>query len=215
MGSNLCVNKKVQKLCKNYGVRCMLGMPYHSQGRGQVERANKSARSTILALAGTLGKSQADVINLAQFISNSVIRTYVVDSPTGPEKIRKSAYEMVYGHLPNLKDNELLAAYPDRAGMQEGIRHIRKLVGQLNQQENRIQEEKEKEIKGTLKEGDLVLARVMPKNVAKLGNKYRRNIYKIIKRRGRMLKIVAQFGNLEVVTIHVKNVKKFVFGKDL
>ena len=84
MGSNLCINKKVQELCKNYGTKCMLGLPYHSQGRGQVERANKTARETILALAGSLNKSQADVINLAQFISNSVIRTYHIDTGNGP-----------------------------------------------------------------------------------------------------------------------------------
>ena len=88
MGSNLCINKKVQELCKNYGTKCMLGLPYHSQGRGQVERANKTAREVILALSGSLNKSQADVINLAQFISNSIIRTYHVDTGTGPTPIR-------------------------------------------------------------------------------------------------------------------------------
>ena len=48
-----------------------------------------------------------------------------------------------------------------------------------------------------------------------MGNKYRRNIYKITQRIGRKLKISAQFGNLEVVTIHVKNVKRFQFKHDL
>ena len=55
----------------------------------------------------------------------------------------------------------------------------------------------------------------MPRGTNKAGNKYRRNIYKITQRTGRKLKIVAQFGNLAVVAIHIKNVKQFKFGKDL
>ena len=114
MRSNLCVNKRVQALCKDYGARCMLGLPYHSQGRGQVERANKTARGVILALANAMDKSQAEVINLAQFICNSIMRGYRIDSSAGPVELRKSAYEMTYGHLPNMADNELLKAYPNR-----------------------------------------------------------------------------------------------------
>ena len=45
----------------------------------------------------------------------------------------------------------------------------------------------------------------MPHGAAKLGNKYRRNIYKIVQRTGRKLKLVAQFDNLETITLHVKN----------
>ena len=121
----------------------MLGLPYHSQGRGQVERANKTAREVILALSGSLNKSQADVINLAQFISNSIVRTYHVDTGTGPTPIKRSAYEMTYGHLPNMSDNELLAAYPDRSRIQETIKHIRLLVGKLNHAENERQRAEE------------------------------------------------------------------------
>ena len=47
------------------------------------------------------------------------------------------------------------------------------------------------------------------------GTKYRRNIYKIIQRTGRKLKITAQFENLETLSIHVKNVKRFKYNEDL
>ena len=66
-----------------------------------------------------------------------------------------------------------------------------------------------------MKVGDLVLARVLPYGAAKLGTKYRRNIYKIIQRTGRKLKITAQFENLETLSIHVKNVKRFKYNEDL
>ena len=157
----------------------MLGLPYHSQGRGQVERANKTTREVILALAGSLNKSQADVINLAQFISNSIIRTYHIDTGNGPIPIKRSAYEMTYGQLPNLSDNELLAAYPDRSRIQETIKHIQLLVGKLNHAENERQQAKENKVVTDLQPGELVLARMLPRGAKKLGNKYRRNIYKI------------------------------------
>ena len=59
------------------------------------------------------------------------------------------------------------------------------------------------------------MARVLPYGAAKLGNKYRRNIYKVIQRTGRKLKITAQFENLETLSIHVKNVKRFRYNDDL
>ena len=122
---------------------------------------------------------------------------------------------MTYGQLPNITDNELLAAYPDRSRIQETIKHIRLLIGELNHKENTKQQEEENKVITDLQPGDLVLARVLPRGANKLGNKYRRNIYKITQRICRKLKITAQFGNLEVVTIHVKNAKKFKFGHDL
>ena len=101
----------------------------------------------------------------------------------------------------------MLAAYPDRSRIQETIKHIRLLIGKLNHKENIKEQEEENKVTTDLQPGDLVLARVLPRGASKLGNKYRRNIYKITQRVGRKLKITAQFGNLEVVTIHVKNVK--------
>ena len=111
-----------------------------------MERANKTAREVILALAGSLNKSQADVINLAQFISNSVIRSYYIDTGNGPTPIKRSAYELTYGQLPNITDNELLAAYPDRSRIQETIKHVRLLIGELNHKENIKQQEEENKV---------------------------------------------------------------------
>ena len=159
MGSNLCVNKKVQALCRNYGARCMLELPYHSQGRGQVERANKTAWGVLLALANSMNKSQAEVINLALFTCNSIMRGYRIDSSAGPIELKKSAYKMTYGHLPNIDDNNLLKAYPNRTDIMKAIQDIRKHVGKLNHKENEENRKAEETQEETLKVGDLVLAR--------------------------------------------------------
>ena len=136
------------------------------------------------------------------------MRGYRIDSSAGPVELRKSAYEMTYGHLPNMADNELLKSYPNRPDIMKAIQNIREHVGNLNHKENEENRKAEEAQGGTLKVGDLVLARVLPYGAAKLGTKYRRNIYKIIQRTGRKLKITAQFENLETLLIHVKNVKR-------
>ena len=48
-----------------------------------------------------------------------------------------------------------------------------------------------------------------------MGLKYKKNIFKIIERKGRKIKAVAQFKGLELVTIHVKNAKLFRYNKEL
>ena len=98
---------------------------------------------------------------------------------------------MVYGHLPNLRDNELLASYPDRILLQKAIQEAREAIGKENDRVNKEQQKLETEVEETIKEGDLVLARVLPKGAAKLGDTYRKNIFKVIERKGRKLTILA------------------------
>ena len=61
----------------------------------------------------------------------------------------------------------------------------------------------------------MILVRNLPKEGARMGLKYRKNIYKIIERKGRKIKAIAQFKGLELVTIHVKNAKLFRYNKEL
>ena len=100
------------------------------------------------------------------------MRGYRIDSSAGPVELRKSAYEMTYGHLPNMADNELLKAYPNRPDIMKAIQNIREHVGNLNHKENEENKKAEEAQGGTLKVGDLVLARVLPYGAAKLGTKY-------------------------------------------
>ena len=138
----------------------MLGLPYHSQGRGQVERANKTARSIILALTNSLHQTQANVINLAQFIANSVQRTYNIDTPDGPKTIKRTAYEMTFGHSPHLNDRNIIGSSPSNSHDHHIINVVRDLVGTYNHRVNREEDLKESQVRGTLQVGDLVLARV-------------------------------------------------------
>ena len=122
---------------------------------------------------------------------------------------------MTFGHSPHLAERSLLGPSPTTSQAHHTANIVRNLVGVYNHRVNQEEDLKEAQTQGTLQVGDLVLARVMPYGAAKLGNKYRRNIYKIIQRTGRKLKLVAQFDNLETITLHVKNVKPFRFNHNM
>ena len=111
--------------------------------------------------------------------------------------------------------DSIIGSSPSNSHDHHIINVVRELVGTYNHRVNQEEDLKESQVRGTLQVGDLVLARVMPHGAAKLGNKYRRNIYKIVQRTGRKLKLVAQFDNLETITLHVKNVKPFRFNHAL
>ena len=173
MGTNLCPNKAVQKLCKQHGVRCMLGLSYHSQGRGQIERANKVAKDSIIILAESLKLPQASVIHEAQFLTNSVPRTYERDSLEGPVKIKKSAYEVMFG-VPPYEAN-LIAGHPDKEGMRSAMRQLNSLIGARNARLNKEFQARENEFKGKLKVGDMILVR----NLLRKAHAWASNIRKI------------------------------------
>ena len=139
----------------------MLGLSYHSQGRGQIERANKVAKDSIIILAESLKLPQASVIHEAQFLTNSVPRTYERDSPTGPTKIKKSAYEIMFG-IPPYEAN-LIAGHPDKEGMRSAMHQLNSLIGARNDKLNKEYQAREDEFKGKLKVGDMILVRNLPK----------------------------------------------------
>ena len=86
---------------------------------------------------------------------------------------------MTFGHSPHLNDRNILGSSPSNSHDHHIINVVRELVGTYNHRVNQEEDIRESQVRGTLQVGDLVLARVMPHGAAKLGNKYRRNIYKI------------------------------------
>ena len=86
---------------------------------------------------------------------------------------------MTFGHSPHLAERNLLGPSPTTRQAHHTANIVRNLVGVYNHRVNKEEELQEAQTQGTLQVGDLVLARVMPYGAAKLGNKYRRNIYKI------------------------------------
>ena len=144
------------------------------------------AKDSIIILAESLKLPQASVIHEAQFLTNSVPRTYERDSPTGPVKIKKSAYEVMFG-VPPYEAN-LIAGHPDKEGMRSAMRQLNSLIGARNDKLNKEFQARENEFKGKLKVGDMILVRKLPKEGARMGLKYKKNIYKIIERKGRKIK---------------------------
>ena len=95
------------------------------------------------------------------------------------------------------------------------MHQLNSLIGAHNDRLNKEFQAREDEFSGKLKVGDMILVRNLPKENARMGLKYKKNIFKIIERKGRKLKAVAQFKGLELVTIHVKNAKLFRYNKEL
>ena len=109
----------------------------------------------------------------------------------------------------------LIAGHPDKEGMRSAMHQLNSHIGAHNDRLNKEFQSREDEFKGKLKVGDMILVRNLPKENARMGLKYRKNIYKIIERKGRKIKAIAQFKGLELVTIHVKNAKLFRYNKEL